>query len=96
MNTMPKPGAIHLQIDNLGLRGFTQINEATFSAALQEVLSHELRAAPALRDVNLSSVSTSVTLPSHYSAHTLGSVLAQSISGIACPDMAATDESRHG
>ena len=96
MNTMPKPGAIHLHIDNLVLRGFSQINEAALSAALQEALSHELRSAPALRDASLSTIRASVTLPAHYNAHTLSSALAQSLTEIACSDGAPTHESRHG
>lgn len=96
MNTMPKPGAIHLHIDNLVLRGFSQINEAALSAALQEALSHELRSAPALRDASLSTVRASISLPAQYNAHTLGSALAQSLTGIACSDRTETHESRHG
>lgn len=96
MITTPKPGAIHLHIDNLVLRGFTHVDEAALTSALQEALSHELSSAPALHDGNLSSVRTSVTLPAHYNAHTLGSVLAQSLAGIACADLTATRESRHG
>ena len=96
MNTMPKPGAIHLHIDRLVLRGFTQLNEAALTAALHEALSHELRSAPALRDASLPTVRASVTLPAHYTAQTLGSALAQSLTGIACSDRAETHESRHG
>lgn len=96
MSTTPKPRAIHLHIDNLVLRGFTQINEAALTAALQEALSHELRSAPALRDASLPSIRASITLPAHYNAHTLGSALAQSLTGIACSGIAATHGSRHG
>lgn len=96
MNTTPKPGAIHLHIDNLVLRGFTQINEAALSAALHEALSHELRAAPALHDASLSNVRADISLPAQYDAHTLGSTLAQSLTGIACSGMASTHEPRHG
>ena len=92
----PKPGAIHLHIDQLVLHGFTQINEAALTAALHEALSHELRSASALRDANLSNIHASITLPAHYNAHTLGSALAQSLTGIACSGMAASHESRHG
>ncbi|WP_018078751.1 hypothetical protein [Thiobacillus denitrificans] len=96
MNTMPKPGAIHLHIDNLVLRGFTQVNEAALSAALHEALSRELCAAPALRDASLHTARASITLPAHYNAHTLGSALAQSLSGIACSGTAETHGPRHG
>ena len=96
MNTRPKPRAIHLHIDKLVLRGFTPINEAALTAALQEALSHELRSAPALHDASLSTIRASVTLPAHYNAHTLGRVLAQSLTGIACSGIAAAHESRHG
>ncbi|MDO8597876.1 MAG: hypothetical protein Q7R45_14795, partial [Sulfuricaulis sp.] len=90
------PRAIHFHIDKLVLRGFTSINEAALTAALQEALSHELRSAPALRNASLSTIRASVTLPSHYNAHTLGRVLAQSLTGIACSGIAAPHESRHG
>ena len=96
MNTTPKPRAIHLHIDELMLRGFTQINEAALTSALQEALSHELRSAPDLRDASLSSIRASVTLPSNYNAHTLGSALAQSLTGIACSGTAETHGPRHG
>lgn len=96
MNTMPKPSAIHLHIDNLVLRGFTQINEAALTAALHEALSHELLSAPALRDASLSTIRASITLPAHYNAYTLGSALAQALTGIACSGMTSTHGSRHG
>jgi len=100
MNTTPKPCAIHLHIENLMLRGFTRIDEAAFTAALQEALntelSDELRSAPALQDANLPSIRASVTLPANYNAHTLGSVLARSLTGIACSGLTATQEPRHG
>lgn len=96
MNTMPKPGAIHLHIDKLVLHGFTQINEAALSAALHDALSHELLSAPTLSDANLHTARASVTLPAHYNAHTLGNALAQSLSEIACSGMAETHVPRHG
>lgn len=96
MNTTPKPGAIHLHIDQLVLRGFTQINEAALSAALQEALSHELRSAPTLRDANLSNARASISLPAHYDAQGLGTALAQSLTGIACSGTATTQGPRHG
>jgi len=96
MNTTPKPSAINLHIDKVVLHGFTRVDEAALSAALQEALSLELRAALALRDANFSFIRASVTLPTHYNAQTLGSALAQSLAGIACSGMSATDGSRHG
>lgn len=96
MNTMQKPGAIHLHIDKLVLHGFTQINEAALSAAVHEALSQELLSAPTLSDANLPTVRASVTLPAHYNARALGSALAQSLSGIACSGRTETQGPRHG
>ena len=96
MNTTPKPSAIHLHIDNLVLRGFTGINEAALTAALHEALSHELCAAPALRDASLPNIHASISLPAQYNAHTLGNALAQSLTGIACSGTAETHGPRHG
>jgi len=95
MKTTPKPRAIHLHIDELVLRGFTQINEAALTAALQQALSHELRAVPALCDASLPSIRASISLPAQYNAHTLGSALAQSLTGIACSGTAETHGPRH-
>lgn len=96
MNTMPKPGAIHLHIDNLVLHGFTHLNEAALTAALHEALSHELCSAPALRVASLPTVRASISLPAQYNAHTLGNALAQSLTGIACSGRAETQGARHG
>jgi hypothetical protein len=95
MNTSPRSGAINLHIDKIVLHGFTRINEAAWSSALQAALGRELRAALALRDANYPTVHASVTLPAHYNAQTLGSALALSLTGIACSGMSATDGSRN-
>ena len=95
MSNNPKPGAIHLHIDHLVLSGFTQINEAALTAALHETLSRELLSVQALGDASLSNIRTSVSLPAHYSASTLGSALANSIT-VACTGSAQKNEPHHG
>ncbi len=95
MNTAANPGAIHLHIDSLVLRGFAHINEAALSTALQQALSRELCSVSGLQDVDLRHVRTSVTLPERYNATTVGGVLAKSLSGIASSGMTETPESRH-
>ncbi|CAG0950989.1 hypothetical protein BURK2_00197 [Burkholderiales bacterium] len=95
MNTVAKPATINLHIDKLVLRGFDRINEATLSAALQEALSHELLAAPALHDTAVHRAQTTITLPPHHDAQAVGSALAQSLAQT-CTGTATPRGGHHG
>ncbi|CAG0950911.1 hypothetical protein BURK2_00193 [Burkholderiales bacterium] len=91
MNPTPKASTINLHIDKLVLHGFSQINEAALTSALQEALSRELLAAPALHDTTMHRAQTNIMLPPRHDAHSLGNTLAQTCTGTAEPR-----KGRHG
>lgn len=95
MNTAAKPAAINLHIDKLVLHGFAQINEAALTSALHDALTRELLAAPALHDTTLHRAQTTITLPAHHDAHSLGNTLAQSLAQT-CTGAAEPRGARHG
>lgn len=82
MSIEPKARAMHMHIDRLVLHGFTQIDAAALTAALQDALTRELNPAPKLNNAALPRVQTTVTLSAPCGMEQLGGALAQAIAGI--------------
>ena len=77
---------IFLNIDTIVLHGLRHIDRHALAEALKKALSEQLSQKRELRGVELSRVTTTLSLPDNFAAEQLGVHLAQSLSGVISGD----------
>jgi hypothetical protein len=82
MSMAPRPRAIHVHIESLVLRGFTHIDQAAMTTALQNALTHELNSTGTFGSSDLQRVHTAVTLPARCGMEHLGGALGQTLAAV--------------